>query len=405
MKEIFTVENFRKNFPILDKAERKLIYLDNAATMQVPESVLTAMNNHYLMEHANIHRGVYYLSELSSKRYENARKIVGEFINAESDEVILTSGTTAAINLAAYILFFQGLVAGDEVVITSMEHHSNYLIWNKLCQMKNVILRIVSIDSDGCLDMETFYKCINERTKIVSFTQMSNVTGIVNPVNHMIDYVRKHSSAKVIVDGAQGIVHLTTDVKQMDCDMYCFSGHKLGGPTGIGVLYMKKELIDIFEPAFPGGGNVLEVTSKKISYFNDYRKFESGTPNIAGAIGLGEAIRFWQRWDRRSILENEKLGIEFLEDGLEQINKVYQIGKRGESKGAISFRLDGMHAMDVAKILDAYNIAVRSGHHCAQHYLEKMGENYACRISIAPYNTEYELHQFIEILKKISRLV
>ncbi|MBQ8662634.1 MAG: aminotransferase class V-fold PLP-dependent enzyme [Eubacterium sp.] len=395
------LEKLRQDFPILDIKvnNRPLVYLDNAATMQMPSAVMDRLQSFYTTSNANIHRGIHSLSEQSTKDYEAVRKKVSVFLGAESsEEIIFTSGTTAAINMVAGMVSEQ-LQTGDEIVITQMEHHSNFIPWQQLAQKKGVKLNVVPVDCNGVLNMECFHRMVNGKTRIVAMTELSNLTGIENPVEEMTAYVRDHSAAYVLIDGAQGVVHCRRNMSVLRPDFYCFSGHKLGAPTGTGILYIRKEVQSQLSPAWYGGGTVTSVSADKIGFLNGPAVFEPGTPNYAGVVGLGEVLDYWMNKELEMISEQYPKGwlswecelLTYLEFGLQALDGVRILGTTDHRKGCVSVCAAGIHAFDFCKFLDQYGIAARSGHHCAMPYLQAMGAEYAVRFSVAPYNTMDEM--------------
>lgn len=399
------MRTLRDDFPILTEQinHKPLIYLDNAATMQMPLPVQDRLRRFYLEENANVHRGIHTLSERVTESYEHARKTIADFLRVEDpDEIIFTSGTTDAINIVAEMAG-QFLRPGDEILVTEMEHHGNYIPWLKLAERMKLQLRIVPVRENGQLNMEQFQTMVGEKTRFAAFTQLSNVTGIETPVAQMITYIRAHSQALVLVDGAQGIVHCPTDLSILQPDFYCFSGHKLGAPTGTGVLYMKRRWMEQFAPVRFGGGTVSAVYKDRIEYLNGPAVFEPGTPNYAGVIGLETALQYWMGQEGHMCTEENCMRI--LEQGLSKIPEIHVLGETDNRKGSISFLVDGMHAFDFCRFLDQYGIAARSGHHCAMPYLQALGTEHAVRFSVAPYNTEDEMKRVVEVCKQIIRLV
>ena len=395
----------RDDFPILKGQinHQPLIYLDNAATMQMPLPVQDRMRKFYLEENANVHRGIHTLSERATESYEHARKTAAKFLHVEDpDEIIFTSGTTDAINIVAEMAD-QFLHPGDEILVTEMEHHGNYIPWMKLSERMNLHLKIVPVRENGQLNFEQFHEMVSEKTRFAAFTQLSNVTGIETPVAQMITYIRAHSPALVLVDGAQGIVHCPTDLSVLQPDFYCFSGHKLGGPTGTGVLYMKRKWMEQFAPVRFGGGTVRAVYKDRIELLQGPSVFEPGTPNYAGVIGLEAALQYWT--EQEGHMSAEKVCMRILEQGLREIPEIHVLGETEDRKGSLSFCVDGMHAFDFCRFLDQYGIAARSGHHCAMIYLQALGTEHAVRFSVAPYNTTEEMKRVIEVCGQIIQLV
>lgn len=392
----------RQDFPILTTKihGKPLIYLDNAATMQMPAQVQNRMWRFYEEENANIHRGVHSLSEKSTVLYESVREIGRQFLQGRSeDAMIFTSGATDAINQVAQML--EGFLApGDEIITTQMEHHANFIPWYELCKRMGLKLRLLKVDSKGQLDLNHLETLVNERTRLVAFTELSNVTGIETPVREIIDIVRSRSDAYILLDGAQGVVHCLKKLSEVDCDFYCFSGHKLGAPTGTGILYIKEAVFKTLRPVRFGGGTVTKVSSDGVLFVDGPAAFEPGTPNYAGIIGLGEALSYWSHAvDEVDSLERPLLGR--LEQGFAQMEGVRILGETGHRKGSLSIVIDQVHPYDFCKFMDLYGIAARSGHLCAMPYLNALHTDYAIRFSVAPYNTPEEIDIVLEQSRKI----
>jgi len=404
---VLDIGKLRNDFPILKTQVhgKPLIYLDNAATLQMPSVVMETLESHYLMQNSNVHRGGHLLSEMSTAAYEKAREKVAKFICVkDSQQIVFTSGTTAAINMVAYMLAEFGLQSEDEILITEMEHHANILIWQHISKVTGCTLKYINIEKNGCLDMDSLQKSVNINTKIVALTQLSNVTGIENPIKEIISYIREYSNAVILIDGAQGIVHCDTDMEQLDCDFYCFSGHKLGGPTGIGVLYMKENWLRQLKPVFFGGGTVYEVSLESKKLYDTVERFEPGTPNYAGAIGLGAAIDYWEAVSKSDLVIYEQALMVYLEEKLKAVGQVQILGKAAERKGALAFEIAGISAYDFCRFLDLFGIAARSGYHCAQPYINALGFNKVTRISPAIYNTRQEIDKLVEAMVEIIKV-
>ncbi len=398
MPETFDVQKIRADFPVLDQMvnDEPLIYLDNAATTQKPQSVLDVLNYYYLQDNANVHRGVHTLAERATAEFEAARKKVQQFIHANSNkEIIFTKGTTDSLNIVAqsYGEFIQ---AGDEIVISKMEHHANLIPWQQLAKRKQAVLRYIPLTADGHLDVQAARTIINEKTAIVALAQVSNVLGTVNPVKEIAQLAHQHQ-AIMVVDGAQAVAHMPVDVQDLDCDFYCFSGHKMCGPTGIGVLYGKQALLEKMEPvAF--GGEMIDFVDLYESTWTDLPwKFEPGTPNIAGAIGLGAAIDYLENIGMQTIHEYEQAIVADLLPKLQQIEglTIYGPQNPAEHTAVIAFNLDHLHPHDVASALDMQGIAVRAGHHCAQPLIKELGCFATARASFYFYNTKEEADQLV----------
>lgn len=393
--------DIRQDFPILQSHVngQPLIYLDNAATMQMPLPVQNRMRHFYEKENANIHRGMYSLSEDATFSYEEVRNIVRRYLSGGSgDEVIFTSGTTDAVNLVAGMAE-PLLKQGDEILITDMEHHSNYLPWRQLCARRNLKLRIVRTDDQGQVDLDHLDRLLNEKVKLAAFTQLSNVTGIEPPVQDIIARIRKQTPAWILVDGAQGVVHCREPIPALDCDFYCFSGHKLGAPAGTGVLYVKGSVFSLLRPVRFGGGTVNRVSEEEILFVDGPAVFEPGTPNYAGVIGLGEALHYWE--ERKEEFIREDFLLRALEQGLLEMDGVHILGKSAHRKGCLSVTIDGVHPYDFCRFLDLKGIAVRSGHLCAAPYLQALGTEHAIRFSVAPYNTLEEIEAVLEACREV----
>ncbi len=394
----------REDFPILNAQVngKPLIYLDNGATTQVPEPVLQALLEQYHCHQANVHRGIHALSERSTGRMEDARRKVARFLGAACpEEVIFTSGTTGSINLVARSLSFRGLGPGDTVITTEMEHHANLIPWQEACRRTGAALRVVPVTAEGELDLETLDRFLKESPRLVAVTWVSNVTGTVNPVEQIIPLAHE-KGAMVLVDGAQAVRHMPLDMQKLDCDFFCFSGHKMMAPTGTGVLYGKKALLEELIPENFGGGMVDQVTALSATYGQLPFRLEAGTPNIAGNIALGAAVDYLEHLGPDNISKREEELLSAVEETLAQLPAVRILGKPRRRAGCVSFNLADCHYYDVAKLLDLLGIAVRSGHHCAQPLLTALGETGAVRISPAFYNTVDEAAQMGAALKKVD---
>ena len=397
----FLIDKIRSQFPILSQKihGQTLIYFDNAATSQKPISVVDRISSYYKNENSNIHRGVHYLSQKATDEYEQSRNKIASYLNANhSSEIIFTKGTTDGINLVASS-FGELLKQGDEIIISAMEHHSNIVPWQLLAERKRLKLKVVPILESGLLDMEAFTKLLSKRTKIVAVTHISNTLGIINPVKKIIKKAHE-IGAKVLIDGAQSIQHEKINLKELDCDFFVFSGHKVFGPTGIGVLYGKSEILNKMPP-YQGGGDMIEKVSFNQTTFNDLPfKFEAGTPNIVGGIALGTALEFIESINHDSLKKYEQ---ELLNYALEQLSEIENIRFYGESKNktsVISFNVDEIHPFDIGTLLDKQGIAVRTGHHCTQPIMDFYKIPGTIRVSFSIYNTRDEIDLFIIALKK-----
>jgi cysteine desulfurase / selenocysteine lyase len=402
----FDVDTIRKDFPILNQLVhgKPLVYLDNAATSQKPAAVIEAMTRYYSADNSNIHRGVHLLSERATKEYEEARVKVQGFINAaQPREIIFVRGTTEAINLVTNSYGRANVKTGDEVLITAMEHHSNIVPWQMLCEEKGARLRVVPINDDGELILEEFEKLLNERTKIISVAHVSNALGTINPIRGLVEIAHRHN-IPVMIDGAQAAPHTKIDLQELDCDFYAFSGHKVYGPTGIGVLYGKASLLDAMPPHQGGGDMIASVTFEKTTYNVLPYKFEAGTPNIAGTIGLGAAIDYVNQIGLERIANYEEELLVYGTEALSQIPKLRLIGTAKEKAGVLSFVLEGVHAHDVGTILDREGIAIRTGHHCAMPVMDRFGVPATARASLAFYNTREEIDALVAGINKVQEV-
>ena len=402
----FDVRKVREDFPILKQKVngKPLVYLDNAASTQKPRAVIDTVVRYYETCNANIHRGVHHLSQLATEEYEGARGKVKEFINAkETREVIFVRGTTEAINLVAASFGRKNVGPGDEVLITTMEHHSNIVPWQILCEEKGAKLRVVPITDEGELRLDEFAKLLSPRTKIVSVVHVSNTLGTINPVRRIVELAHARN-IPVLLDGAQAIPHLPIDVQALDCEFYAFSGHKLYGPTGVGVLYGKAKLLEALPPYQGGGEMISSVTFEKTTYNVIPHKFEAGTPNIAGVIGLGTAIDYLNEIGLENIAAHEQELLAYATERLQAIPGVRLIGTAKERCGAISFVLDGVHPHDIGTILDEEGIALRTGHHCTQPLMDRFGVPATARAALAFYNTKEEIDALIRGIYKVKEM-
>lgn len=401
-KTAFDVEKVRRDFPLLKTLMngKPLVYLDSAASAQKPTCVLEALNVFYTGCYSNIHRGVYDLSAAATEAYEDSRKKARHLLNARStSEIIFVRGTTEAINLVAYSFGGKEVGPGDEVLITQMEHHSNIVPWQILCESKGAKLRVVPINDRGELIMEGFEKLINPRTKIVAVTHQSNSLGTVNPVKKIVKIAHAHG-VPVLVDGAQAIPHKKVDVQDLGCDFYAFSGHKMYGPTGIGVLYGREELLEKMPPWQGGGDMILSVTFEKTTYAELPHKFEAGTPDIAGGVAFGTTVDYLLGLDLDAVAEYEAMLLDFALEKLAEFPEIKFIGTARERASVISFELEGVHPHDVGTILDKEGVAIRTGHHCTQPVMEHFGVPATARASLACYNTKEDVLRLAAALKK-----
>ena len=407
---MLTIENIRKEFPILQQKVNghPLVYLDNAATSQKPLLVLDNERKYYETLNANVHRGIHTLSQEATEAMEDARKKVQRFIGAKHDyEVIFTRGTTESINLVAYSLGnTQWLKAGDEIIISHLEHHSNIVPWQMLCERTGAVLKVIPMNEEGVLDMAFLQENLNEKTRLVSFNYISNALGIINPVKEMIALIRKHSEALIFIDGAQAAPHLKINVQELDCDFFAFSGHKCYAPTGVGILYGKEAILNTLAP-FHGGGEMIATCSfEKTTYAGLPFKFEAGTPNIAANIGIGYAIDFMESVGMENIQKHENQLLNYAQEQLLTLDHIKIYGEKSPRAGVVSFNLlnEGI-ASDVGMILDKMGIAVRTGHHCTQPIMNFFNIAGTVRASFAVYNTMEEIDRFVEGVKKAQRLL
>jgi cysteine desulfurase / selenocysteine lyase len=402
----FDVCKIREDFPIL-KCQihgKPLIYLDNAATSQKPQVVIDALSHYYAAENANIHRGAYSLSEQATQAYEDARMKVRHFINAPSErEIIFTRNVSEAINLVVHSYGRKFLKAGDEIVISAMEHHSNIVPWQMLCEETGAILRVVPITDAGEFQLEAYAQLLNSRTKFVAVTHVSNALGSITPVRQIIDLAHERE-IPVLIDGAQAVPHFKVDVQELDCEFYGFSGHKLYGPTGIGILYGKAKLLEAMPPYQGGGDMIRSVTFEKTIYAPIPSKFEAGTPHIAGGIGLGAAIDYLEGIGMEAINAYEQELLAYAMVAVGATPGVHIFGTAKDKAGVISFSLAGVHPHDIATILDQEGIAIRTGHHCAQPVMDRFGVPAMARASLAFYNTPGEIDALVAGIRKVKEV-
>lgn len=402
----FDVHSIRKDFPILSSQVqgKPLIYFDNGATSQKPKRVIDRLKQYYEEENANVHRGVHYLSDRATQAFEDARKNVANFIGASShEEIIFTKGTTDGINTIAFSLG-ELLNEGDEILISGMEHHANIVPWQLLCERKGLHLKIIPILENGTLDMISYAQLLNKKTKLVSVVHVSNTLGTINPIETIINQA-KSVGAKVLVDAAQSIQHLPINVATLDCDFLVFSGHKVFGPTGIGVLYGRKALLNELPP-YQGGGDMIElVTFEKSTFQQAPLKFEAGTPNIAGAIGLSAAFDYLNSIDLKQAFAHEFKLSQYLRSRMKEIPSIKFIGDAPETCATLSFLVGNLHPLDLGTLLDKQGIAVRTGHHCTQPLMQRFNIPGTVRASLSFYNTTEEIDQFILALERSINLL
>ena len=403
----FDIEQVRADFPILNRTVngKPLVYFDNGATTQKPKQVIDAITKYYTDMNSNVHRGVHYLSQISTDAFEVTRRKVQSFIHAKHDhEIIITKGTTEAINILATCYGRPFIHEGDEIIISAMEHHSNIVPWQMLCDEKGCVLRIIPMDEHGELDINAYRALFTERTKFASFTYVSNALGTVNPVKEMIDIAHEHG-VPVLIDGAQAIQHIEVDVQALDADFFAFSGHKMYGPTGVGVLYGKEEYLNRMPPYQGGGDMIKDVTFEKTTYNELPFKFEAGTPNIEAGICLGDAIDYIQSIGLKSIKTYEDELLAYATARLSEIDGIRFIGEAKHKSSVISFVVDGVHPYDIGVILDKLGIAVRTGHHCAQPVMDMFGIPGTVRASLAMYNTRGEVDILMEGMQRALRML
>ncbi len=398
---------YREDFPLLKIKvyDKPLIYLDNGATTQKPQCVLDKLNEIYTLYNANIHRGVHHLSQIATMAHEDARKTVADFIHAKSSaEITFTRGTTESINLTAFCFGERYVNEGDEIIVSHMEHHSNIVPWQLMCERKRAILKVIPITPDGELDLDAFKNMLNEKTRIVAVTHVSNVLGTVNPVKEIIHWAHLNGTP-VLVDGAQAIPHLPVDVQDLDADFYVFSGHKIYAPTGIGVLYGKEKWLEEMPP-YQGGGEMIDHVSFEKTTFNELPyKYEAGTPNYEGSIALAEALHYVSTIGMEQIAQHEQELIQYAMEQMASIPNLRFIGMPKHRSGVISFLIGNEHPYDVGMLLDKLGVAVRTGHHCAQPLVEYYNIPGTVRASFALYNNKEDIDQFIHALTRVANML
>ncbi len=405
---MFDIHKIRKDFPILNRTvnNKPLVYFDNGATAQKPQQVIDAISHYYTFQNSNIHRGVHTLSREITIAYEEARKTIQLHLNAKhASEIIFTKGTTESINLVAHCFGKINVSEGDEIIITQMEHHSNIIPWQQLCEDKKAVLKYIPINEAGELVLEELPKLISSKTKLIAFTHISNTLGTINPVKEIIATIRSLSQAAILIDGAQAVPHLKPDVQDLDCDFYVFSAHKLFGPTGVGILFGKEEWLQRFPPYQTGGGTIKTVTLEKTEFADSPLKFEAGTPHIEGGVGLAAAINYITEIGFENIQKHEDDLLQYATKQLQQIEGLVIYGKAKHKTSVISFNVGTIHPFDIGTLLDKYGVAIRSGHHCTQPICQFYGIPGTIRASFAFYNTTEEVDVFIEALKKSIKLL
>jgi cysteine desulfurase/selenocysteine lyase len=401
------VEEIRKDFPILHRQVngKPLVYFDNGATSQKPQQVIDVINRYYQHENSNIHRGIHTLSQEATDAYEKARTTVQQFINAKHHhEVIFTSGTTGSINLVASSFGKKHLQAGDEIIISTMEHHSNIVPWQMICEEKGAILKVIPISDKGELLMDEFEKLLSSKTKLVSISHVSNTLGTINPVKEIIKLAKK-AGAFVLIDGAQAVPHTKVDVQALDCDFYAFSAHKMFGPTGVGILYGKEAILNELPPYQGGGDMIKTVTFEKTTYNELPHKFEAGTPNIVGGLGLAAAIDYMNNIGVANIEAYEHELLSYATEKIKQIEGIRIIGEASNKASVLSFLVDGTHPSDIGMIIDKLGIAIRTGHHCTEPLMNRFDIPGTARASFAFYNTKEEIDVFIKALERAVNML
>ncbi|PWL17972.1 cysteine desulfurase [Falsochrobactrum shanghaiense] len=405
MVAAYDIEAIRSDFPILSREihGKPLVYLDNGASAQKPQSVIDAVAQAYANEYANVHRGLHFLSNAATDAYEKSRETVRRFLNAGSvDEIVFTKNATEAINTVAYGYGMPNIGEGDEILLSIMEHHSNIVPWHFIRERQGAKLVFAPVDDEGIFHIDEFEKCLTERTKLVAITHMSNALGTVTPIKEIVRLAHERG-IPVLVDGSQGAVHLPVDVQELGCDWYVFTGHKVYGPSGIGVLYGRPEMLEKMRP-FQGGGEMIEeVTEENVTYNHPPHRFEAGTPPIVQAIGLGAALEYMEKIGRHAILAHEEDLRDYAHEQLGKINSLRIFGNAPDKGAIISFALEGIHAHDVSMVIDRAGVAVRAGTHCAQPLLKRFGVTSTCRASFALYNTRAEVDALAEALEKAKR--
>ena len=408
MKELRkrSLENIREEFPILHQKinGEDLVYLDNAASTQKPKAVINAIKDYYENDHSNVHRGVHTLSVRATEAYENAREKVSQFVNSPNkNQIIFTKGTTESINLIAGSLT-NLIEKNDEILITAMEHHSNIVPWQELCKRTGAILKIIPINDNGEILIDKYTEMVTNKTKLVSVVHLSNTLGTINPIEEIID-TAKSNNAITVIDGAQSASHLLVDVQELDCDFYLFSGHKVFGPTGIGVLYGKENILNQIDPYQLGGEMILKVTFDETTYNGLPHKFEAGTPNIAGAVGIGASIDFINSLDRELCHQYEMSLHDYALEKLEQFDDIRIIGKSSKKSAIISFVIDGIHPHDIGTIINQKGIAVRTGHHCTMPLMDFYGIPGTVRASFSIYNNHAEVDKLIDAINLAIKML
>lgn len=403
----FNISTIRQDFPILDQQVngKPLIYFDNAATTQKPNMVLEALQHYYSSDNANIHRGIHALAERATAAYEETRKKIASFIHAESsDQVILTTGTTDSINLVAQTFGRMAFNKGDQILISNLEHHSNIVPWQMIAEEKGAEIKVIPVKDNGELDLQAYTNLLNQRVKLVAVNHVSNAIGTINPIKEMIDAAHA-VGAKVLIDAAQSVAHFELDVQELDMDFLAFSAHKLFGPTGVGVLYGKRAILEEMPPYRGGGEMIKEVSFEGTTYNELPYKFEAGTPNIADVIAFGKSFDYLKSLPKNAIWEQEKSLLDYATKKLQAIEGLRIVGQAAQKIAVISFVVDGVHPQDIGVLLDKYGIAIRTGHHCAQPLMKRFDIVGTCRASFAFYNTKEEIDSFVIALEKVLTML
>jgi cysteine desulfurase/selenocysteine lyase len=401
------IHKIRQDFPVLDQQVNgaPLIYFDNAATTQKPKSVIDALSHYYASDNANIHRGIHALAERATTAFELTRTKLKDFLNApSSDQVILTSGTTASINLVAQTFGRANFSKGDKILISNLEHHSNIVPWQMIAEEKGAIIEVIPVDEDGILDVAAYRNLLDATVKLVAVNHVSNAIGTINPIAEMIELAHAHG-AKVLIDGAQSVAHLEVDVQALDIDFFAFSAHKLFGPTGVGVLYGKRELLESMPPYQGGGEMIKEVSFEGTTYNELPYKFEAGTPNIADVIAFSAAIDYVNGFSKEVLFKQELALLAYATEQLKAIPGLRIIGNAPDKIAVISFVIDGLHPQDMGVLLDKFGIAIRTGHHCVQPLMKRFGLLGTCRASFAFYNTFEEIDLFVKALRRTINML
>ena len=399
--------NFRADFPILNTKvhDKKLIYFDNAATSQKPHSVIESLKQYYEFTNSNVHRGVHELSQRATTAYENARKTVQKFLNASrSEEIVFTKGTTDGINTVARSWAIHNLQKGDEIIISTLEHHSNIVPWQMICEITGARLMVTPINQKGEILMKEFEKRLTPKTKLLAISHVSNTLGTINPIHEMVELARKRN-CRILIDAAQSAPHFALDVQNIDCDFLVFSGHKTLAPTGIGVLYVKYELFDEMTPFMGGGDMIKEVTFEKTTYNDPPLFLEAGTPNISGAIALATALDYMNNVGLKNIQQHEDFLLHYATEQIRKFNNINIVGQAEKKTSVISFLIEDTHPFDVGTLLDQMGIAIRTGHHCTQPLMDFYGIPGTARVSFAFYNTKEEVDYLMDSLKRVIKLL